>query len=356
MIRLPLGSVCVVCVLGTGWAWAQDDTQSPPEAATPPAANEEAPAAEIPPVVEPPKEAVTLAAACNDLGEPVALAVRTGASNERAELLIIDASGRRVLRYDTQQAETAAQVLAELPAESSPSAIDFLNRKTLLLGRARGAVDAPLLSIFEVEEDKLTEAPKRELKAELSDAGDAARLTAMVRNSDSLFAVVTTEGDRGWLLECPSKAGALTELAVFRELQVSAGQSAAAISAKGYLVVSQKGDSEGKSRLTFLNPYNAKADVALEVTLDVPAVTSLTYSPTSGDLFAACPSDEPDKAGIYRIDAVVDEAAGTVGAQPTRIVSVANPNALAFTPDGRLWVTSSDEGGKLLRVVSDKPL
>ena len=84
----------------------------------------------------------------------------------------------------------------------------------------------------------------------------------------------------------------------------------------------------------------------MQVTTDLRRVVALAYSPKSGNLFVAnSPSNDDNSAGIYRIDRT--NQPGISACIATKIAGVHSPTAIAFAPDGNLYVTASrDPKGK----------
>ncbi len=337
-------------------------------------------------VVEAVLDGVTAEVVCEGLTNPSGLAVRPGASKERAELLIADSGAFRIVKYETDKPGEVADVVTEFPQSTygkgpeyaiGPLGLEFLNRKTLLVGGGGLADGEELLRVYQIEDDKLpikAEAMKESLgpiaKGKDSSSGEG-NFYAIARNDEGVFVTANGDDEFGWVLRAEVKAGKLGKLAPFIATKKATGVNApcgAAFSAKGYLVIGQMGTitEPGDSLLTFYNPYDGDAEPALNLTTKLNDIVYLTYSPATGDLYVADFSwAEPDKGGIYRIDAVVDNDAGTMECKPTLVAKVTKPTALAFTPDGNLWCTSfgktegpADPTGALIKLsgTKEKPL
>jgi hypothetical protein len=133
---------------------------------------------------------------------------------------------------------------------------------------------------------------------------------------------------------------------------------ALAISPQGFVVVSSRGPGEVQDGLlTFINPIHGLAVMELKVAL--PDITGLAFSPKSGNLFAtAATRDDKDANGLFRIDDA--SAPGKPGCKATKMADLSDPAALAFAPDGTLYVTaiekaesSTSKSGVLLRIQGD---
>jgi hypothetical protein len=108
--------------------------------------------------------------------------------------------------------------------------------------------------------------------------------------------------------------------------------------------------------LVFRNPIDGM--MALELTIDLPAIVGLAYSPITGNLYAAsAPRDSQGQGGIFRLDDVGER--GAPACKAAKIAKVDNPTALAFGPDGALWVTAIGESdtdakrGVLMKLIGD---
>lgn len=115
---------------------------------------------------------------------------------------------------------------------------------------------------------------------------------------------------------------------------------AVAISNSGRLVV---GDASG--RLAFYSPIDGTLELAMETNLK--GLVGLAYSPMSGSLYAA-----DFAGGIHRIDDASKPA--RPACRTVKVADVSRPTALAFAPDGALYVVSfgSGDGDGTLEVVS----
>ncbi len=154
-------------------------------------------------------------------------------------------------------------------------------------------------------------------------------------------AFITSNGDdsKGWIckLDLDMKKPPPLKLIPFiksKELTDTDAPMGATMSPDGKLVVSQFGapNSFPDSLLTFYDPATGNLEKNLKTGLR--DVIGVAYSPNTGKLYGLDFSwAEPAKGGLFRLE---------VGAEQVKAVRLADlekPTALAFAPDGKLYVT-----------------
>lgn len=166
---------------------------------------------------------------------------------------------------------------------------------------------------------------------------------------------VTANGDdtKGWVLKAPIKGGKIGNLAPFiatkEAVKVDAPVGIAARDGKIY--VGQMGEvaSQPDSLLCIYNEKTGKLESKLELE-DVFDVCALAFS-KSGKLYALdfnWPGTE--KGALYRVDVKAS------GAAVSKLADLDKPTALAFGPDGSLYVTvfgADSSSGQLLKFSGD---
>ena len=176
-------------------------------------------------------------------------------------------------------------------------------------------------------------------------------------------AYVTCNGDdtKGWISKVDidgTKFGKLERFIATKEpTEVDAPVAITANPKTGDLVVGQMGEIN-KPKDGLVTFYNAKTGkMLLNLEAGLYDLTGLAYSPKSGQLYG---TDfawmETKEGGLYQI--IADLKEGNQSIKTKKIVTLDKPTALAFAPDGTLYVTvigtakegSDEKPGKLLKI------
>lgn len=170
---------------------------------------------------------------------------------------------------------------------------------------------------------------------------------------DERYCYVPIRGDEPGVQRSRHNLGVLSEFQSAPAISVESPAMAAG-SKSGHLVILETGgwSATADSRLKFFDP-TAESE-ALRLDLDLPLIdaVALAYSPTTKQLYVLDLNlNDPANGGLYRID-----SAGSGAVRAEKLLMLARPSALAFAPNGELWITTLGETpereGKLIRVTN----
>jgi DNA-binding beta-propeller fold protein YncE len=182
-------------------------------------------------------------------------------------------------------------------------------------------------------------------------------LYALALSSSALYVTCNGDDTKGWVAKADvngTKFGKLERWLPTKEMVEVDAPVGITLSKQGDIVVGQMGEvnKPQDSLLTFYSAKTGKMLMNLETKLY--DITGLAYSPKTGLLYA---TDfawmKSDEGGLYRLDA------SQSGVKTTKIASLDKPTALAFAPDGTLYVTvigpkaegeNASKQGKLLKI------
>jgi DNA-binding beta-propeller fold protein YncE len=150
---------------------------------------------------------------------------------------------------------------------------------------------------------------------------------------------VSSNGDdtKGWISKVvvkDGKPGPLTPFIASKQETGVDGPTGLTISPEGKLVGVQFGEVNlpGDSLVVVYDPENGAMESKLKTGLN--DLAGIAYSPKTGKLYGVDFSwNPPDKGGLFLL-----EFSGA-RIKPTRIAQLNHPSALAFAPDGTLFVT-----------------
>jgi DNA-binding beta-propeller fold protein YncE len=229
-----------------------------------------------------------------------------------------------------------------------PLGLVFFDKNTLVVGDG-GYVDGKeFIRVFAVPEAGKTLDYEKDAKSKhgplegTDDLKPEGNFYALAASKTAVY--ITSNGDdtKGWVLRIPvegTKFGKLERwLATKEQVEVDAPVGIT-LGSRGEIVIGQMGEvnKPNDSLLTFYSASTGKKLLNLETNLF--DITALAYHPKTGLLYA---TDfawmEPKSAGLYRLDRGAKE--GDSPLKVTKIVALEKPTAMAFAPDGALYVTT----------------
>jgi hypothetical protein len=294
-----------------------------------------------------PAQEVSTTVVLKDLQRPCGIAARPAGTADRYELFIAESGAGRVERWSNLKPNEKETVISGFTAQSTerpvlqtgPLSLLFLDPGLLIVGVSPDDGQG-LLRIFELpEHDEILSAnqPRERVSAgpEETACWALARTRANEFVQDRLVSIVRDPNQVGSLYKSRIQAGTLGDMQPFGNEGAAVqptNVSAVTTSPTGRIVaVARVGDSDGDgSRLMFFNPIDGTIEVAMP--LNLPQVVALAYSPTTSNLYVADFS-----GGIHRIDDTSQP--GRPACRAVKVVEVPRPTALAFAPDGALYVT-----------------
>jgi len=251
-----------------------------------------------------------------------------------------------------------------------PLGLAFLNKNTLVVGGGDLPDAEELVYVFTLPEDgKAITADTATTKLGPIAAGEASgkgegNFYGVAVGPEGIYFSSNGDDTKGWILRSKLKDGKPEALepyiATKPATEVDAPVGITMHPTKPFLVVGQMGEinKPKDSLLTFYRATDGKMLMNLETGLF--DITALAYSPR-GRLYALDFAwMEEKEGGLYRLDKTVDEN-GKQGVTPVKVLALDKATAMAFAPDGTLYVTvigTKEEGkeelpGKLIKIKGD---
>ncbi len=322
---------------------------------------------------------VTVKKVLTGLKSPHGVAVRPDGSGEAYEVFVAESGAGRVVKILSGKPEKRIDVVSGFSdkianGDSLQSAglhsLLFLDHMRLVVtgGDDDGVPFVRLYELPEPESPLAADQHKRE--ASVAEAGKEPNLAAHVfrsiartqsndRVGDFLLVAAPIDGKSAGLVYVPVRSGALGDV-VPASVKNATGEfqiGGITVANNGYVVIATNplGESTRESQLAFFSPLDRR--IVMQVRTDLSRIAALAYNPKSGNLYVAdSPVSAGGRGGIYRIDSANQQDATVC--KTVKIADVRRPTALAFAPDGTLYVTDAGDSqnkdaGQLLKLQGD---
>ncbi len=282
------------------------------------------------------------------LSNPCGIAVQP----ETGHVFVADSAAGRVIRIVEGKAQdvitgSPKDVYGKGPFyDIGPLGLAFLGKSALVVGDGGFKDGDEFLRVYTVPE---AGQPALNYEKDGVKSGPLAPADGVVGEGNlyglaaSKIAVyVTCNGDdtKGWVGKADitgTKLGKLERFIPTKEAVEVDAPVGITISPRDEIVVGQMGEIN-KPKDSLLTFYSAKTGMKLlNLETGLHDIAGVAYSPTTGNLYAVDFAwMAPDEGGLFRLDS--DQAdAGSLKA--VKIASLDKPTALAFAPDGTLYVT-----------------
>lgn len=284
------------------------------------------------------------------LSNPCGIAVQP----ETGHVFVADSANGRVIRIvDGKPQDVITGYPKDIYGKGpmydiGPLGLTFLDKNTLVVGDGGYKDGEEFLRSFTVPE-----AGQAALDHEKDATSKAGPLTGTdeIKPEGNLYALaatktavyVTCNGDdtKGWVSKAAiegTKLGMLERAIPTKEAVEVDAPVGITVSPRGEIVIGQMGEIN-KANDSLLTFYSAKTgQMILNLETGLHDISGLAYSPKTGLLYA---TDfawmAPGEGGLFRLDSAQKDGAASVKA--VKIAALDKPTALAFAPDGTLYIT-----------------
>lgn len=307
---------------------------------------------------------------------PSGVAIRPGGAGEPYEVFVAESGAQRIVKMRSDRPNQKANAIQGFDAAAndgdplrsgSPLGLLFLDREHLVVG---GSGSLPYVGLFEIgDANQPLSADQMKQRVALPVPPDVSELPyggcyAFSRTRpndlvpDMLLVAVVGDGRVSDIWKIRVRAGTMADMNRFgATIDDDAGTvpAAVAVSEQGFVLAARNG-AKRDSLLTFQNPISGAAVMRLPTELH--KIVGLAYSTRSPNLYALDQSTAlPNDAGLFRMEDAGE--AGRPALKAVRIQTIRKPTALAFGPDGALYVTAWNDAdgradqGVLLRITGD---
>jgi hypothetical protein len=315
---------------------------------------------------------LTVETVLTDLNGPSSVAIRPGGANERYEVFVAESGARRIVKISSSEPNRPTDVITGFPVasrpdnrrpEGNPLGLLFLDEKHLVVGISGAPPELRLYELANVGHALRADGAKQKVAPDLPGNDSEPKFAEFVglarTRSNDFVADMLLAAIRGvGVWKVPVRANVLGEMSRLESMPrfLDISPTVLTISEQGYLLTVDYDESSRsiKSRFVFLNPTNGQ--VVLGFDPGLVDVRGVAYSPKSGDLYAVATVYGKDEEGLFRLDDA--RQPGEREVTVTKLADIREPTAMAFGPDGAVYVStlgdkSKDDDGALLKITGE---
>ena len=303
------------------------------------------------------------------LSNPCGIAIQPGTGH----VFVSDSATGRVCRVVDGKLQdviggSAKDVYGKGPFyDIGPLGLLFLDQNTLVVGDGGLKDGFEFLRVFTVPEagkpalDYEKDAKKSGPLEPAEGVVGEGNLYGLAATKTAVYVTCNGDDTKGWIAKADidgTKLGKLERYIATKEQVEVDAPVGITISSRGEIVVGQMGEVN-KPKDSLLTFYSAKTgQKILNLETGLHDISGVAYSPKTGLLYA---TDfawmAPEEGGLFRLDSDSKTAGASV--KVVKIASLDKPTALAFAPDGTLYITvvgpkKADENapkeGKLVKI------
>jgi len=273
---------------------------------------------------------------------------------ETGVVFVADSAAGRVIRIVEGKAQdvitgSPKDVYGKGPFyDIGPLGLVFLDKTTLVVGDGGFKDGEEFLRVYTVpeagqpaldfEKDGVKSGPLAPAEGVLGEGN----LYGLAATKAAVYVTCNGDDTKGWVAKADitgTKLGKLERFIPTKEAVEVDAPVGITISPRGEIVVGQMGEIN-KPKDSLLTFYSAKTGMKLlNVETGLHDIAGLAYSPKTGNLYAVDFAwMATEEGGLFRLDS--DQQNPNAGSlKAVKIASLDKPTAMAFAPDGTLYVT-----------------
>jgi hypothetical protein len=273
---------------------------------------------------------------------------------DTGHVFVAESGAGRIIRVVDGRAE---DVIVDFPLDEfgdgpkytiGPLGLIFQDARTLIVGGGGMQGGDELVRIYEVPDAGSPAIPSAKMKNSLgplaasADVKGEGNFHAVAVTPAAVFVTCSGDDEKGWIAKADIATSGYSKLERFVATKEAVHVDAPVgltIGPGGDVVVGQMGEIN-VPRDGLLSFYHAKTGrLRMNLELQLFDVTGLAYSTRHADRLYAVDFAWMDleKGGLYRLDAVQQD--GKQAVKAVLMAALERPTALAFAPDGTLYVT-----------------
>ncbi len=281
------------------------------------------------------------------LNNPCGVAIQP----ETGEVFVADSGNYQIVKLGVGEAEP---VITDFPKDVygkgpkvniGPLGLLFLSKDTLVVGGGGQPDGAELLRVYKVpaegETIKADETEATFSLAETDDIKGEGNFYALASDGEAVYVTCNGDDTKGWASRAAIKDGTLVDFERYlatkeaTEVDAPVGITVSPQDQGGYLVVGQMGEISipGDSLLSF---YDEEKNLRMNLETGLHDICAVAYSSRKRLYVLDYAWADTTQGGLFQV--VADEEADS-GMKTVKIMSLDKPTAMAFDPDGSLYIT-----------------